>query len=54
MGLCVFTVASIATDTTLEEVFKGALPFLVALLFVTFLITVFPQIALYLPNLMGR
>ena len=54
MGLCVFTVASIATDTTLEEVFKGALPFLVALLFVTFLIAVFPQIALYLPNLMGR
>ncbi len=54
MGLCVFTVASIATDTTLEEVFKGALPFLVALLFVTFLITVFPQIALYFPNMMGR
>jgi len=54
MGLCVFTVASIAKDTTLEEVFKGALPFLVALLFVTFLITVFPQIALYLPSMMGR
>jgi tripartite ATP-independent transporter DctM subunit len=54
MGLCVFTVASIAKDTTLEEVFKGALPFLVALLFVTFLITVFPQIALYFPSMMGR
>ncbi len=37
MGLCVFTVASIAKDAPLEEVFKGALPFLTAILFVTFL-----------------
>ena len=54
MGLCVFTVASIAEDAPLEEVFKGALPFLIALLFVTFLITLYPQIALFLPNMMGR
>ena len=54
MGLCVFTVASIAKDAPLEEVFKGALPFLIAIFFVTFLITLFPQIALYLPSMMGR
>ncbi len=54
MGLCVFTVASIAKDAPLEEVFKGALPFLAAILFVTFLITLFPQIALFLPGMMGR
>jgi len=54
MGLCVFTVASIARDTSLEEVFKGALPFLAAILFVTFLITLYPQIALFLPGMMGR
>jgi tripartite ATP-independent transporter DctM subunit len=54
MGLCVFTVASIAKDAPLEEVFKGALPFLIAILFVTFLITVYPEIALFLPNMMGR
>ncbi len=54
MGLCVFTVASIAKDAPLEEVFKGALPFLIAILFVTFLITLFPEIALYLPSMMGR
>jgi tripartite ATP-independent transporter DctM subunit len=54
MGLCVFTVASIANDAPLEEVFKGALPFLTAILFVTFLITLYPQIALFLPGLMGR
>ena len=54
MGLCVFTVASIAKDAPLEEVFKGALPFLAAILFITFLITLFPQIALFLPSMMGR
>ena len=52
--LNVFTVAAIAKDTSLEEIFKGALPFLIAMLFVTFLITLFPQIALYLPGMMGR
>ncbi|NWF93257.1 MAG: TRAP transporter large permease [Syntrophaceae bacterium] len=54
MGLCVFAVASIAKDATLEEVFKGTLPFLIAILFVTFLITLCPQIALFLPGMMGR
>ena len=54
MGLCVFTVASIAKDAPLEEVFKGALPFLIAILFITFLITLYPQFALYLPSMMGR
>jgi len=54
MGLCVFTVAGIAEDASLEEVFQGALPFLIAILFVTFLITLFPQLALVLPGMMGR
>jgi len=54
MGLNVFTVAAIAKDASIEEIFKGALPFLIAMLFVTCLITLFPQIALYLPGLMGR
>jgi tripartite ATP-independent transporter DctM subunit len=54
VGLCVYTVASIAKDAPLEEVFKGALPFLIAILFVTLLITLFPQLALFLPGLMGK
>jgi tripartite ATP-independent transporter DctM subunit len=54
VGLCVYTVASIAKDAPLEEVFKGALPFLIAILFVTFLITLNPGIALFLPGLMGK
>ena len=54
VGLCVNTVASIARDAPLEEVFKGALPFLIAILFITFLITLYPQLALFLPSMMGR
>ena len=54
VGLCVYTVASIVKDAPLEEVFKGALPFLIAILLVVFLITLYPQIALFLPGLMGR
>jgi tripartite ATP-independent transporter DctM subunit len=54
VGLCVNTVASIARDAPLGEVFKGALPFLIAILFVTFLITLYPQLALFLPSMMGR
>jgi tripartite ATP-independent transporter DctM subunit len=54
MGLCVYAVAGIAKDAPLEEVFKGALPFLAAIFFVTFLITLYPQIALFLPSMMGR
>jgi tripartite ATP-independent transporter DctM subunit len=54
VGLCVYTVASVAKDAPLEEVFKGALPFLIAILFVTFLVTLYPQLALFLPGLMGR
>jgi len=54
MGLNVFTVAGIAKDTSLDEVFRGALPFLVAMLFVTFIITLYPRIALFLPGMMGR
>ncbi len=54
LGLCVYTVASIAKDTSLEEVFKGALPFVMAILFIALLITLYPQLALFLPGLMGR
>jgi TRAP-type C4-dicarboxylate transport system permease large subunit len=54
LGLCVFTVASVVRDAPLEEVFKGSLPFVIAILFVAFLITLYPPIALFLPGLMGR
>ena len=54
MGLNVFTVAGVAGDVRLETIFRGAMPFLFAIFAVAFLITVFPQIALYLPAMMLR
>ncbi len=52
MGLNIFTVAGVATDTPVEEIFKGAAPFLLAIFAVVILITIFPQLALFLPSKM--
>jgi len=54
MGLNCFTVAGVAGDVRLETIFRGAAPFLFAIFAVAALITLFPQIALYLPAMMTR
>jgi TRAP-type C4-dicarboxylate transport system permease large subunit len=38
----------------MSTIFRGSMPFLVAMIGVTILIAVFPGIALYLPSMMGR
>ena len=53
MGLNVYTLAGIAKDVAPIEIFRGALPFLAAIILTATLLTVFPGIALYLPGLMG-
>ncbi|BEQ15542.1 TRAP transporter large permease [Desulfoferula mesophila] len=52
VGINVYVVNGIAGDVPLEKIFKGALPFLLALIVGTALIVMFPQIALLLPTLM--
>ncbi len=54
MGLNIFTVAGVAKDTKVETIFWGVAPFLLAIFFVVFLITVVPGIATVLPNMMSR
>jgi TRAP-type C4-dicarboxylate transport system permease large subunit len=54
MGLNVFTVAGVMPDVPLETIFKGALPFLFAIILVCVILAIFPQIALVLPLMMGR
>jgi tripartite ATP-independent transporter DctM subunit len=54
VGLNVYTLAGIATDVPMAEIFKGATAFLIPILVVAVIMTIFPQIALYLPSLMGR
>jgi tripartite ATP-independent transporter DctM subunit len=54
VGLNVYTLAGVAKDVPLEEIFRGALPFLVSIISIVILITIFPKIALFLPGMMGR
>lgn len=54
VGLNVYTLAGVARDVPMEEIFRGAVPFLISIIAVVILITVFPKIALYLPSMMGR
>lgn len=51
VGVCVYVVSGIERDVPLETIFRGALPFLLALLVVAILLILFPSIALFLPGL---
>jgi len=50
VGVNVFVIKGIAPDIPLETIFKGVLPFLVALTIVTIILVIFPQIATFLPS----
>lgn len=50
VGVNVFVIKGIAPDVPLEKIFKGIFPFLVALIIVTIIIMIFPQIATFLPS----
>jgi len=54
VGLNVYTLAGVVKDVPMTTIFKGSMPFLLAMLAVTILIAIFPGIALYLPSMMGR
>ncbi len=50
VGVNVFVIKGIAPDVPLHKIFRGILPFLVALIVLTILITFFPIIATLLPS----
>jgi tripartite ATP-independent transporter DctM subunit len=52
VGMNVFVVKGIAPDVPMATIFRGVLPFLLAMLVCLLLIVAFPQIALFLPNSM--
>ena len=51
VGVCVYVVSGIARDVPLQTVFRGAVPFLVALIVSAAILVAFPQLTLFLPNL---
>ena len=52
VGINVYVVSGVAKDIELEKIFKGAAPFLAALIVGTLILMIFPGIALWLPELM--
>ncbi|MBN2418192.1 MAG: TRAP transporter large permease subunit, partial [Deltaproteobacteria bacterium] len=52
VGLNVFVLKSAAPDVPLTVIFKGIWPFLLSALAAIILLTIFPQIALFLPSFM--
>lgn len=53
VGLNVFVIQGISNGVPMYTIFRGIVPFFVALLIGLAVLTAFPQIALVLPNLMG-
>jgi C4-dicarboxylate transporter, DctM subunit len=51
VGINVYVIKGIAPDVPLETIFKGIFPFLWALVVVTVILILFPQIATFLPSL---
>ncbi len=52
VGMNVFTLSSLAPDIPMATIFKGVMPFFLAMLVTIMLIIAFPGIALWLPNLL--
>lgn len=52
VGLNVYTLAGIARDVPMSDIFKGVLPFLFGIFGTVLLITMIPSIATYLPKMM--
>lgn len=50
VGVNVFVIKGIAPDVPLHKIFRGIFPFLGALILLTILVTLFPQIATFLPG----
>jgi TRAP-type C4-dicarboxylate transport system permease large subunit len=54
VGLNVYTLAGIARDVPMSDIFRGVTPFLIGIFVLVFLLTLFPQVVTFLPNMMGR
>lgn len=53
MGINVLALQTVTKDISLSDMFRGVLPFLVVMIFCVIILIIFPQIALFLPNLYG-
>jgi C4-dicarboxylate transporter DctM subunit len=52
VGVNVYIIKGVTQDIPLEVIFRGIVPFLVAVIIATIIVIIFPQIALFLPGLL--
>jgi TRAP-type mannitol/chloroaromatic compound transport system permease large subunit len=53
LGLNVYVMkGALGKEVKLEEIFAGALPFVFLMVLITIILSIYPQISLFLPNLM--
>lgn len=53
LGINVYVLKGVAPDVPMETIFKGIVPFLIALIVCTAILLAFPQIILFLPSFMS-
>ena len=53
VGMNVYIVAGVAKDVPLQKIFAGVAPMVVGMLVAVFIVCAFPQVALFLPGVMG-
>jgi tripartite ATP-independent transporter DctM subunit len=53
VGVNVYIIKGVARDVPLETIFRGIWPFLIALIICIVILSIFPQIATFLPSLMN-
>jgi tripartite ATP-independent transporter DctM subunit len=54
IGVNVFIVSGIVKEVTMYAIFRGVMPFFIAMIICLIILIIFPQIALFLPQTMGR
>ena len=52
VGLNVFGIAGVAKDIPMSTIFRGIIPFVGAMIVCLLILILFPQIALFLPNIL--
>jgi TRAP-type C4-dicarboxylate transport system permease large subunit len=52
VGMNVYVIKGVAKDVPLEVIFRGIWPFLIAAIICCVILTAFPQIATFLPNML--
>ncbi len=53
VGVNVYVVSGVERDVPLQTIFRGAMPFLLALIVAAILLVLFPSICTFLPNRIG-